>query len=163
MTLYLKGKIIMGDLSFKYCPVCGSELQEGKISVPVSRKTGVMNGFTDTILFYCEEDIQYQKEHPVKSAFSDTYSKSTCFSAFKQPCIPAGYCEKCDRIIADIEIRESYNPIGEESLPTYDMDYYCEEAESAINDELVYVQEDDPYEELNGLVDLGDYYGENKL
>jgi len=43
------------------------------------------------------------------------------------------------------------------------MDYYCEEAESAINDELVYVQEDDPYEEWNGLVDLGDYYGENKL
>lgn len=152
----------MGEISFKYCPVCGSELQEGKISVPVSRKPGVMNGFTDTILFYCEEDIQYQKEHPVKSAFSVAYSKSTCFSAFKQPCIPAGYCEKCDRIIADIEIRESYNPIGKESLPTYDVDYYCEETESTINDENVYVQEDDPYEEWNGLVEWDNSDDENE-
>ena len=108
---------------------------------------------TDTINFYCEEDIQYNKEHPLKSAFSVSYTKSTCFSAFKQPCIPAGYCEKCDRIIADIEIRESYNPIGEESLPTYDMDYYSIGTESTINDKNVYVMEDPSYEEWTDLIE----------
>ena len=152
----------MGKISFKYCPVCGGELQEGKISVPVSRRIGIMNGFTDTINFYCEEDIQYNKEHPLKSAFSVSYTKSTCFSAFKQPCIPAGYCEKCDRIIADIEIRESYNPIGEESLPTYDMDYYSIGTESTINDENVYVMDDPSYEEWTDLIEWNNFGDENE-
>ena len=152
----------MGKISFKYCPVCGGELQEGKISVPVSRRIGIMNGFTDTINFYCEEDIQYNKEHPLKSAFSVSYTKSTCFSAFKQPCIPAGYCEKCDRIIADIEIRESYNPIGEESLPTYDMDYYSIGTESTINDENVYVMDDPSYEEWTDLIEWNIFDDENE-
>ncbi|MBR3970712.1 MAG: hypothetical protein IKJ87_06495 [Ruminococcus sp.] len=152
----------MGKISFKYCPVCGGELQEGKISVPVSRRIGIMNGFTDTINFYCEEDIQYNKEHPLKSAFSVSYTKSTCFSAFKQPCIPAGYCEKCDRIIADIEIRESYNPIGEESLPTYDMDYYSIGTESTINDENVYVMDDPSYEEWTDLIEWNNFDDENE-
>ena len=152
----------MGKISFKYCPVCGGELQEGKISVPVSRRIGIMNGFTDTINFYCEEDIQYNKEHPLKSAFSVSYTKSTCFSAFKQPCIPAGYCEKCDRIIADIEIRESYNPIGEESLPTYDMDYYSIGTESTISDENVYVMDDPSYEEWTDLIEWNNFDDENE-
>ena len=152
----------MEKISFKYCPVCGGELQEGKISVPVSRRIGIMNGFTDTINFYCEEDIQYNKEHPLKSAFSVSYTKSTCFSAFKQPCIPAGYCEKCDRIIADIEIRESYNPIGEESLPTYDMDYYSIGTESTINDENVYVMDDPSYEEWTDLIEWNIFDDENE-
>ena len=121
-----------------------------------------MNGFTDTINFYCEEDIQYNKEHPLKSAFSVSYTKSTCFSAFKQPCIPAGYCEKCDRIIADIEIRESYNPIGEESLPTYDMDYYSIGTESTINDENVYVMDDPSYEKWTDLIEWNNFDDENK-
>lgn len=121
-----------------------------------------MNGFTDTINFYCEEDIQYNKEHPLKSAFSVSYTKSTCFSAFKQPCIPAGYCEKCDRIIADIEIRESYNPIGEESLPTYDMDYYSIGTESTINDENVYVMDDPSYEEWTDLIEWNNFNDENE-
>ena len=121
-----------------------------------------MNGFTDTINFYCEEDIQYNKEHPLKSAFSVSYTKSTCFSAFKQPCIPAGYCEKCDRIIADIEIRESYNPIGEESLPTYDMDYYSIGTKSTINDENVYVMEDPSYEEWTDLIEWNNSDVENE-
>lgn len=121
-----------------------------------------MNGFTDTINFYCEEDIQYNKEHPLKSAFSVSYTKSTCFSAFKQPCIPAGYCEKCDRIIADIEIRESYNPIGEESLPTYDMDYYSIGTESAIKDENVYVMDDPSYEEWTDLIEWNNFDDENE-
>ena len=121
-----------------------------------------MNGFTDTINFYCEEDIQYNKEHPLKSAFSVSYTKSTCFSAFKQPCIPAGYCEKCDRIIADIEIRESYNPIGEESLPTYDMDYYSIGTESTINDKNVYVMEDPSYEEWTDLIEWNNSDDENE-
>ena len=152
----------MGDLSFKCCPVCGGELQEGKISVPVSRRIGIMNDFTDTINFYCEEDIQYNKEHPIKSAFSVSYTKSTSFSAFKQPCIPAGYCEKCDRIIADIEIRESYNPIGEESLPTYDMDDCSIGTESTINDENVYVMENPSYEEWNDLIEWDNSDDENE-
>ncbi|MBQ9139641.1 MAG: hypothetical protein IJX61_03430 [Ruminococcus sp.] len=152
----------MGKISFKYCPVCGGELQEGKISVPVSRRIGIMNGFTDTINFYCEEDIQYNKEHPLKSAFSVSYTKSTCFSAFKQPCIPAGYCEKCDRIIADIEIRESYNPIGEESLPTYDMDYYSIGTESTISDENVYVMDDPSYEEWTDLIEWNNFDDKNE-
>lgn len=121
-----------------------------------------MNGFTDTINFYCEEDIQYNKEHPLKSAFSVSYTKSTCFSAFKQPCIPAGYCEKCDRIIADIEIRESYNPIGEESLPTYDMDYYSIGTESTINDENVYVMDDPSYEKWTDLIEWNNFDDENE-
>ncbi len=121
-----------------------------------------MNGFTDTINFYCEEDIQYNKEHPLKSAFSVSYTKSTCFSAFKQPCIPAGYCEKCDRIIADIEIRESYNPIGEESLPTYDMDYYSIGTESTISDENVYVMDDPSYEEWTDLIEWNNFDDKNE-
>ena len=143
----------MEKLSFKFCPVCGKELQCGGLCLPVSRKPGILNGFTDLILFYSDENIKQKEEHPLKGNLFGECDKTTYFSAFEQPCIPAGYCEDCDRIFADIEIRERYNPIGEKSLPTYDMDYYCEETEESIKDENIYVQEDDPYKEWEGLIE----------
>lgn len=73
-----------------------------------------------------------------------------------------GYCEKCDRIIADIEIRESYNPIGEESLPTYDMDYYSIGTESTISDENVYVMDDPSYEEWTDLIEWNNFDDKNE-
>lgn len=151
----------MNEMSFKYCPVCKGELICGKISVPISRTPGIINGFTDSILFYSDEQIKYSKRHPIKSLFTENYMKITRFSAMEQPCIPAGYCEKCDRIFADIEIRDSYDAIGKESLPTYDMDYYCEEDENPyenpyenpIEEEHICTQEKDPYEEWEGLIE----------
>ena len=151
----------MSELSFKYCPLCKGELKSGKISVPISRKSGILNGFTDFISFYSEEDLEYLRQHLVKATFSGADTKTTYFSAFKQPCIPAGYCEKCDRIFAEIEMRESYNPIGEETLPTYDMDYYCEDNDSLIREENIYVQEEDPYEKWKSLIEWDNSDDEN--
>lgn len=51
--------------------------------------------------------------------------------------IPSGYREKCDRIFAEFDIREKYNPIGKETIPTYDMDYYEESADSIYEDKIV--------------------------
>jgi hypothetical protein len=143
----------MEDMCFKRCPRCGGELQYGRISVSASRKIGILNNFTEEINFYPEEDAEYIKNRPVKSIFTGAERKTTRVAAFKQPCIPAAYCEDCDRIFAEIEMRDSYNPIGEATLPTYDEDYYCDENDSQIDDKNIYVQEEDPYEEWNGLIE----------
>ena len=128
-------------------------MQYGMIAVPVSRKSGLLSGFTDDIVFYPKEDAEYIKSHPLKSIFSGADSKTTHFAAFKQPCIPAAYCEECDRIFAELEMREAYNPIGEAGLPTYDEDYYCTDNDTLTDDKNVYIQEEDPYDEWNGLIE----------
>ena len=137
----------MSELSFKYCPVCGGELEYGKISVPPPR------GLVGHIWFYSKEALEYRNKSRLRKEFLSNCSKATYFSPLKQPCIQAGYCEKCDKILAEIEMREKYNPIGEETIPTYDMDYYCEDNDSMISEENISVQENDPYEEWNGLID----------
>jgi len=141
----------MSELSFKYCPVCGEKLEYGKISVPPPRT------LTGDILFYSEENIEYRNKSCLRKEFLSNYSKITYFAMFKQPCIPAGYCEKCDRIFAEIEMREKYNPIGEDTIPTYDEDYYCEDNDSMISEENISVQENDPYEEWNSLIDWDNF------
>ncbi|MBR6243568.1 MAG: hypothetical protein IKQ90_08750 [Ruminococcus sp.] len=136
----------MSEISFNSCPICGEELTAGKIKVPISRNPGIFNHFTDVISFY-PTDLT-DKKHSVGNC-----TKETCFSAYDQPCIPAGYCESCDRIFAELDIRMSYNPIGEDTLPAKDICDYSHEYQE-IKEENNYIQEDDPYAEWKGIIDF---------
>lgn len=93
-----------------------------------------------------DETIENDKGRILKSA----YNKRTAIR--KSANIPAGYCKKCDRIFAELDIREKYNPIGEETIPTYDMDYYEESADPPYEDKIVsYDTEiDEKYNTIDG-------------
>ncbi|MCM1505761.1 MAG: PF20097 family protein [Ruminococcus flavefaciens] len=108
----------MNGLSFRYCPVCSSELKAGKITLPLGRTLSSV----DYVNWYSDENAEYHKRTAINKIGAN---------------VPAGYCEKCDSIFAEFDIREKINPIGEEKLLTYDMDYYEESADSLYDDKIV--------------------------
>ena len=136
----------MSNLSFKYCPVCGGELESGKITLPSEHSLSL----TQYVDWYSDKKIENSKGHILKNALR-VYEKRTAVSKFGAN-IPSGYCEKCDRIFAEFDIREKYNPIGEETIPTYDMDYYEESADSLYEDKIVYYDDDsdEKYDTIDG-------------
>lgn len=142
----------MEESSFRCCPRCGGGLLYGRMQIPASRRPGIINGFTDQITFFTEEEAEYIRKHPLKTAFTSG-ERVTNFAVFKQPCIPAVYCEKCDRIFADIEMRAAYNPIGEDNLLINEDESCYQDDQGSIKEENIYVQEKDPYEEWNDLID----------
>lgn len=95
----------MGDLSFKFCPVCGGELQSGKLRVPSERTVYSMQYCS----WYSEKDMNWMNEHPLKAAFVNRQPIKTVVS--KKPCIPSGYCSNCNKIFAELEIRGWGDPI----------------------------------------------------
>lgn len=117
----------MSNLSFKFCPVCNSEIVTGKISLPIEQGFKSMQW----IEWFSEKKITNNKRRILRMAYDKRTAVNKCGSN-----VPAGYCEKCDRIFAEFDIREKYNPIGEETLPTYDMDYYEESADSLYEDKI---------------------------
>lgn len=123
----------MNGLNFKYCPVCSGELKAGKIALPPEHSLSM----SQYVVWYSDEKAEYNKNHILKSA----YDKRTAVNKDGAN-VPAGYCEKCDSIFAEFDIREKYNPIGEDTLPTYDMDYYEESADSLYDDKIVSYDDD---------------------
>lgn len=100
----------MGDLNFKFCPVCGNKLKIGQ--------SGISFGFSHLnsilITWLSEEECQWQSEHPIKSVFTKTKTenfKNTYVKPYENN-IPSGYCEKCNKIFAELDIRNEDNPIG---------------------------------------------------
>ena len=122
----------MSELSFRYCPVCGEELDTGKILLPLE------HGFSSTqyVEWYSDRKIESNKGNISKGLFKVAYDKRTAVKKVGGH-VPSGYCEKCDRIFAEFDIREKYNPIGEETIPTYDMDYYEESTDNLYEDKIV--------------------------
>ncbi len=139
----------MSNLNFKYCPICSEELETGKIALPPENSLS----FIQYVEWYSDETIENDKGHILKSA----YDKRTAVKK-SGAIIPAGYCEKCDRIFAEFDIREKYNPIGEETIPTYDMDYYEESADNLYEDKIVSYDDDsdEKYNTIDGYTILTD-------
>lgn len=129
----------MSKINFKYCPICSTELVTGKIALPAEHSLS----FTQYVNWYSDETVEYNESHVLKNA----YDKRTAVKK-AGAIVPAGYCEKCDRIFAEFDIREKYNPIGEETLPTYDMDYY---EKPLYDDKLVSYDMDDYIEKYNQI------------
>ncbi len=121
----------MSELSFRYCPVCGEELESGKIRLPAEHSLSL----TQYVEFYSDLTLESCKGHVLKNAFK-VYDRRTAVKKSGEN-IPSGYCEKCDRIFAEFEMREKYNPIGEETIPTYDTDYYEESTDNPYEDKIV--------------------------
>lgn len=132
----------MSELSFRYCPVCGEELKTGKIALPAEHSLS----FTQYVNWYSDETVEYNESHILKNA----YDKRTAVKK-AGAIVPAGYCEKCDRIFAEFDIREKYNPIGEETIPTYDMDYYEESTDNPYEDKIVSYDSDSYDEKYNNI------------
>lgn len=132
----------MSKLSFRYCPICGEELETGKIALPAEHSLN----FTQYVNWYSDETVKYNESHILKNA----YDKRTAVKK-AGAIVPAGYCEKCDRIFAEFDIREKYNPIGDETLPTYDMDYYEESTDNLYEDKIVSYDSDSYDEKYNNI------------
>lgn len=96
----------MNDISFKYCPVCGELLESGKMKLPADRSIYL----TEYVWYYSDSNLESRKGHFIKGLFQ-SHDKKTAVRKLK-PCVPSGYCKKCDRIFAEFEIRDWDNPIG---------------------------------------------------
>lgn len=136
----------MKNLNFKYCPVCGAELVTGKIRLPFGREMSS----TQYVEWFSDRKIESNKGHILKGLFTVVCDKRTAVKKSGAN-VPSGYCENCDRIFAEFDIREKYNPIGEEALPTYDMDYYEESADSPYEDKIVSYDTDSYDEKYNTI------------
>ncbi|MDE6426284.1 MAG: hypothetical protein K2K89_09150 [Ruminococcus sp.] len=132
----------MSNLNFRFCPVCSGELKTGKIALPAEHSLS----FTQYVNWYSDETVEYNESHILKNA----YDKRTAVKKAGAT-VPAGYCEKCDRMFAEFDIREKYNPIGEETIPSYDMDYYEESADSPYDDKITSYDTESYYEKYNTI------------
>ncbi|MDE5770623.1 MAG: hypothetical protein K2I06_03180 [Ruminococcus sp.] len=149
----------MSELSFRYCPICGEELQTGKILLPFER------GFSSTqyVEWYSDRKTEGNKGHISKGLFKIAYDKRTAVKKVGGH-VPSGYCENCDRIFAEFDIREKYNPIGEEAILTYDTDYYEESTDNLYEDKIVSYHDnnDEKYDTIGGYTILTDNKKFNK-
>ncbi|MDE5558798.1 MAG: hypothetical protein K2J32_14120 [Ruminococcus sp.] len=121
----------MSKLSFRYCPVCGGELDTGYAKFP--QPYGIFDKIQATGLYYSDKTT-------VKAFIAHTLGEKN----------PAGYCEKCNRIFAEFYV------IGGETLPTYDMDYYNESADNLYDDKIVSYHDDsdEKYNTIGGYTIL---------
>ncbi len=92
----------MSKLSFKYCPICGKELDTGRAKFPAPRS-----------IFYCiEGEGKYYSDttseqydgHHVRKIFQ-TYDKLFTVQTLGAG-NPAGYCKDCNRIFAEFEVED---------------------------------------------------------
>ena len=93
------------QLSFGKCPVCGGELARGRVHVVSCR------GFETLVGWYNEDKVQKTLEKPFR-LFPFKFDAKTYFRSFDECPIPAGYCESCKKIFAELDIKEEHEPIG---------------------------------------------------
>lgn len=89
----------MSELSFKYCPVCGGELETGKIKFYSPHAT--VDRFDARGKYYSDETSEKYEGHPIRKLFKK-YDKSFSIQAWGAD-NPAGYCKECNRIFAEFE------------------------------------------------------------
>ncbi|MDE6539948.1 MAG: hypothetical protein K2K66_07140, partial [Ruminococcus sp.] len=135
------------------CPICGGELESGKILLPSEHSLSL----TQYVEWYSNEKIERNKGRISKGLLTVAYDKRTAVKKSGAN-VPGGYCEKCDRFFAEFDIREKYNPIGEETLSTYDMDDYEELVDSLYEDKIVSYHDnsDEKYDTIGGYKILTD-------
>lgn len=92
----------MNGLSFRYCPVCASELDTGKAKFPAPYS--ILDLIESTGKYYSEKITEELDRHPFKSLLR-TCDKEFIVKALGEK-IPAGYCKECNKIFAEFEIME---------------------------------------------------------
>lgn len=134
----------MGNLSFKYCPVCSRELETGKVAFPPSRQIFIEGAY------YSDEITEELDGHPFKNLLR---RPDKTFSLERGADNSAGYCQKCGRIFAEFDVIGSL--IDDETLLT---DYYDESADSLYEDKIVSYDDDsdEKYDTIDGYTILTD-------
>ncbi|MDE6678780.1 MAG: hypothetical protein K2K02_07045 [Ruminococcus sp.] len=89
----------MSELSFRYCPLCSEKLVSGKLMIPEG------HSIKKYVWWYSEKSVFVKRLNQCIGLFKTIpveYNKKTSGKLN----IPAGYCKKCDRIIAEFESGE---------------------------------------------------------
>lgn len=89
----------MSELSFKYCPVCGKELDTGKAKFPAPHSIlGLIEARGN---YYSDKTSEKYESHPVKKLFKK-YDKLFTIQIWGVN-NPAGYCKECNKVFAEFE------------------------------------------------------------
>ena len=94
-------------LNFILCPVCGGELRKGRIAV-------LFSDHSENIRWYSDETIEEHSKHKLKSILTmPPADKMSYVKKFENFPVPAGYCESCDRVFAEIGVTRDGEFLGE--------------------------------------------------
>lgn len=96
------------QLSFGKCPVCGGELARGRANVYHGGGGFLNPGFVG---WYNEDKVEKMLEKPF-TQLTLGFDAKTYFKHYDQCPIPAGYCVNCKKIFAELDIKDSDEPIG---------------------------------------------------
>jgi len=89
----------MDKLSFKYCPICGKELDTGKVKFPAPYS--IFELIEAEGKYYSDKTSEECREHFVKKLFH-TYDKLFTVQTWGVNNF-AGYCKDCNRIFVEFE------------------------------------------------------------
>ena len=93
----------MSKLSFKYCPICGKELDTGRAKFPTPH--AITEWIEAEGKYYSDkEDYHENTKNPFKRIFW-TYDKLFTVQTLRAG-NPAGYCKDCNRIFAEFEVED---------------------------------------------------------
>ncbi|MCM1505762.1 MAG: PF20097 family protein [Ruminococcus flavefaciens] len=87
----------MSSIVFRYCPLCSRRLERGKLILPHG------NSVTGYVWWYSEEKVIVRSLDDCVGLFQ-TMHGGRDGKTFSKSDIPAGFCEKCDRIFAEFEV-----------------------------------------------------------
>lgn len=90
----------MSGLSFKYCPICGKELDTGRAKFPTPHS--ILECFEGTGKYYSDKTAEEYEKRPVAKIFKMVDKQFTVQNWGADN--PAGYCKECDRIFAEFEV-----------------------------------------------------------
>lgn len=89
----------MEKISFKYCPVCGGELNFGTARFP--SPYSLIDLIAAEAQFYSDKTAEAYEKHPIKKLFQ---MNDKSFSVrWGNKGNPAGFCEKCNRIFVEFK------------------------------------------------------------
>lgn len=87
----------MNEHSLNYCPMCGKPLEYGKLILPYR------NSVTGYVWWHSEKKVIVKSLNDCIGLFR-TMHGGRDGKTFRKYDIPAGFCEKCDRIFAEFEV-----------------------------------------------------------
>ena len=92
----------MSELSFRYCPICGKELDTGKAKfhAPYS----ILEVVEAEGKYYSDKTMEKYEEHPVKKLFKKYDKLFTVQTGGVNN--PAGYCKECNKIFAEFDVTD---------------------------------------------------------
>lgn len=84
----------MSELIFKYCPICSGRLESGNLIIPYGRSVA------EYVWWYSEKKVVVKHINECIGVFP-----MTSFRKIRKSLdIPAGYCKKCQKILAEFEV-----------------------------------------------------------